>query len=153
MVTYIIITTKNISKSSANEINYFAQNLENYNTKLQVFNSDNLIKASFNVAIANNNNLKTKGLMFVKFLPDSHGMLFTYQKPQIVNMWMKNTYINLDMLFIDKDNKIINITENAEKLSLDIISSQQEVTNVLEINSGLVKKLALQVGDYIKIIN
>jgi uncharacterized membrane protein (UPF0127 family) len=66
-------------------------------------------------------------------------------------MWMKNTRIALDMVFIDKNNQIATIVTNTEPYSLDIISSEKEVKKVLEINAGLVKKFGIKVGQKIKI--
>ena len=90
--------------------------------------------------------------MFVDNFPNNRGMLFEFKEEQIVNMWMKDTLIPLDMLFIDKDKKIVNIKHEAQIKSLEIISSIQPVTKVLEINGGLAKKLEIAVGDQIEYI-
>ena len=66
-------------------------------------------------------------------------------------MWMKNTKIPLDMIFIDKNNKIISISKEAVPESLEVISSEFKVMKVLEINGGLCDKFGIAVGDYIRI--
>ena len=76
-------------------------------------------------------------------------MLFVFLDEKIVTMWMKNTLINLDMIFIDKNNKIINIAHNQQNHSLSIISSQKKVDKVLEINANLAKQLEIKVGDQV----
>lgn len=147
---FFLFLTNNIKKSEANESNQFAINHENYNKILKIYNSKNQLKANFKVAIANNYNLRTNGLMFVKSLPDNFGMLFIFEKESIIKMWMKNTFINLDMLFIDNDNKIIKIEKDVKKLSEKIISSDFKASKVLEINANLTNNFDIKVGDFIK---
>lgn len=90
-----------------------------------------------------------KGLMHIKELPENSGMLFLFEKPQIVNMWMKDTFIPLDMIFINERNEIIKIIESAKPNSLEILSSDTYVAMVLEINGGIAKKRGIKVGDSI----
>lgn len=106
----------------------------------------------FIVSIADTPNKRAQGLMFVDDLPQNYGMLFEFDSEQVVNMWMKNTKIPLDMIFIDKNNKIAHIKQNAAPESLKIISSEKLVKKVLEINGGKVEELGINVGDKI-IIN
>ncbi len=88
--------------------------------------------------------------MNLDYLPINHGMIFDFKKEQIATMWMKNTRIPLDMIFIDKDHHIVNI-ETAKPYSLDLISSKAEVVKVLEINAGLAKKFGIKPQDKVKI--
>lgn len=90
---------------------------------------------------------RAHGLMFVRSLPDNFGMLFVYENPRIISMWMKNTVLSLDMLFIRADGTIANIARNTEPGSLKSISSTEPVTRVLELNAGTAKKLNIQPGD------
>lgn len=92
-----------------------------------------------------------KGLMFVREMPKNKGMLFDFRGYKRVGMWMKNTYIPLDMLFIDCAFKISDIYENAKPLSLDVIRPQGEVCYVLEINAGEVKAHDIHIGDKLEI--
>ncbi|MDL2410447.1 DUF192 domain-containing protein [Rhizobium calliandrae] len=87
------------------------------------------------------------GLMYRKNMPADHGMLFDFGQPRPVMMWMKNTVLPLDMLFLDKSGVITHIQENAVPYSEAIISSEGAVLYVIELNAGTVKKLGLAVGD------
>jgi len=97
------------------------------------------------------NKEKQYGLMNLEHLAAQNGMLFIFQDSKIIKMWMKNTLIPLDMIFIDENNRIIDIKANNKPLSLKIISSAKKANKVLEINAGLAKKLQIKVGDKIKI--
>jgi uncharacterized membrane protein (UPF0127 family) len=97
--------------------------------------------------IADTDELRTRGLMFRHFLPEDKAMLFDYQKPRPVAMWMKNTNISLDMLFIREDGTIAAIAEDTVPQSLDTISVQEPVRGVLELAAGTVKKLGLRPND------
>ena len=78
-----------------------------------------------------------------------HGMLFDFGVTRRVMMWMKNTYLPLDMLFIAKDGKIETIRENAVPLSEAIIDSRVPIAFVLELNGGTVNRLAIAPGDIV----
>ena len=97
--------------------------------------------------IADTDELRTRGLMFRHFLPEDKAMLFDYEKPRPVAMWMKNTNISLDMLFIRQDGTIAAIAQNTVPKSLDTISVQEPVRGVLELAAGTVKRLGLRVND------
>lgn len=90
------------------------------------------------------------GLMYRKSMAPDHGMLFEMGKPQVTQFWMENTYIPLDMLFIDKTGTIVSLHANAEPLSTNTISSGKPVTAVLEINGGRAKVLGIAVGDRVE---
>jgi len=104
----------------------------------------------FSVQIADTSKVKEKGLMFVKKMPDNHGMLFTYDTERITNMWMKNTYISLDMLFINGNKEIVKIVKNTIPHSEEIISSSSKVRYILEINGGMSDKLNIKIGDKVR---
>ncbi len=103
-------------------------------------------------AIADDDYKKMYGLMFVKDLPENFAMLFNFNHNIIATMWMKNTLIPLDMLFIDGDGIIVNIKHNAEPRSLEVISSEKHVQQVLEINGGICQKLGIEIGDKIRLL-
>ena len=88
---------------------------------------------------------KKKGLMNIKTLIDYNGMLFVYEKPRIVNMWMYKTYIPLDIIFIGDNGKIILIKEGIPNTK-SLISSEKEVKAVLEIKKGCADKLNIKKG-------
>jgi uncharacterized protein len=87
-----------------------------------------------------------QGLMFVRELPADRGMLFIEERPKITSMWMKNTYIPLDMLFIDSRGKIVRILANTKPFSLEVLSSQVSVKAVLELRGGEAAKRGIRVG-------
>jgi uncharacterized membrane protein (UPF0127 family) len=87
------------------------------------------------------------GLMFRKELPPDSGMLFLYPKEGEISMWMKNTFIALDMLFIDKSGAIVHIAEGAVPQSLDIIPSEAPAKAVLEVPAGTAQRLSIKEGD------
>jgi len=90
---------------------------------------------------------QTRGLMFVKELGDLQGMLFVYQRSHNISMWMKNTVLPLDMLFIRPDGRIARIEKETVPFSLDSISSGEPVVAVLELNGGVAGKYGIQPGD------
>jgi len=137
----------------AKEILEFNRDVKNYNVKLQIIDSENKKLAEFLVAIADDENKKMYGLMNLSKLPDDHGMLFPFFQSKVVLMWMKNTRIPLDMIFIDSNNVIAHIKTNAEAYSTDFISSEKEVNKVLEVNAYSVKKFGIKVGQKIRIEN
>ena len=102
---------------------------------------------SFRVWVADTPQRAEQGLMFVSDLPESEGMVFPLQPPRIENMWMKNTYIELDMLFIGTNGRVTKIIERAAPLSLTTLSSDGPVAAVLELRGGAAAKLDLKVGD------
>jgi uncharacterized membrane protein (UPF0127 family) len=104
----------------------------------------------FDVWIADTGERRTRGLMFVEHLPKDRGMLFLFGDPQPVYMWMKNTLIPLDMLFVAKDGRIARIAANTVPESLDTIDSGADVTAVLELAGGECARRGIQVGDYLR---
>jgi uncharacterized membrane protein (UPF0127 family) len=104
----------------------------------------------FQIWIADSPARREQGLMFVKELPESTGMLFVFDRPQRIQMWMKNTLIPLDMVFIDADGRIDNIAANARPLSLKIIDSRARVLGVLELAGGSAEKLGIHAGDIVQ---
>jgi uncharacterized membrane protein (UPF0127 family) len=101
----------------------------------------------FLVEMAATEEEKTQGLMYRKELPDGKGMLFDFSPEQQISMWMKNTYIPLDMIFIRADGRILRIAENTEPLSTKIISSGGLARGVLEVIAGTAQKYGIQPGD------
>ncbi len=102
-----------------------------------------------NVYLAQNNAQRGKGLMCVRQMADDTGMLFWYQQPRVVSMWMKNTYIPLDMLFVQGNGRILNIAENTAPHSLESVAATDVVSAVIELNGGTVSRLHIQPGDIV----
>lgn len=101
----------------------------------------------FAVEVVSNDADRAKGLMFRKELPEGQGMLFDFQRDQEIAMWMRNTYIPLDMIFIAGDGRIRRIAENTEPMSEKIIPSGGPVRGVLEVIGGTARKLGITRGD------
>ena len=91
---------------------------------------------NFDVEFARSDAEKAIGLMFRERLADDEGMLFMWNTSSLRQFWMKNTLINLDILFINSDYRVVHIEDNAKKGSSRIISSILPIQYVLEINAG-----------------
>ncbi len=87
------------------------------------------------------------GLMFRKELPPDHAMLFDFANPRPGSMWMKNTLISLDMLFVDAGRKIIFVAENTTPLSEEVITSPGPIRYVIELAAGTAGRLGIRAGD------
>ncbi len=90
------------------------------------------------------------GLMDRQYLPADRGMLFQFNREQDILMWMKDTYIPLDMIFIAPTGEVTHIHANAEPLSENIISSDGPALGVLEVNAGYARKIGLKEGDLVR---
>jgi len=101
----------------------------------------------FSVEVMRTPDERSKGLMFRRELPDGRGMLFDFSPEQNVSMWMKNTYISLDMIFIRADGRILRIAENTTPESETIIPAGGPVRGVLEVIAGTAKKYGIAPGD------
>jgi len=104
----------------------------------------------FEVEIADTDEKRTVGLMYRRSLRENAGMLFLYEPPQPIAMWMRNTYIPLDMVFISPDNKVHRIVERTEPFSLQTIPSGGTVKGILEVNAGVAAKIGVKPGDAVR---
>lgn len=104
----------------------------------------------FTVEVAATPSQRARGLMWRQSLAADAGMLFDFETPQPVTMWMKNTFIPLDMLFIAADGRIVNIARNTTPRSLAMISSLGPVRAVLELAAGAAERLGLRAGDRVE---
>lgn len=116
--------------------------------------SDNVVwirgdfgSARFSVDVADDPEERATGLMFRTELPQSAGMLFVYDSPRLLTFWMRNTLIELDMLFIDEHGVVQHIHHRAKPRDETPISGGRGLTHVLEINGGLAQDLGLSIGD------
>jgi len=98
------------------------------------------------VWVADNDARRMRGLMFVEHLADDAGMLFIYPEPQPVGIWMKNTPLSLDILFVRADGRIHHVVENAKPLSLDTIPSGGTVLAVIELKAGSAARMKIRPG-------
>ena len=105
----------------------------------------------FDVELATDDYSKERGLMYRYKLEENQGMFFVFNYMEIRTFWMKNTYISLDMIFIDEFYNIVDIHENAFPLSEETILSKVPAKYVFEIKGGLCKRMNIQIGDKIQI--
>ncbi|MGE7369245.1 DUF192 domain-containing protein [Neorhizobium sp. NPDC001467] len=115
-----------------------------------VIESANGTRHAFTVELALDDMQRQQGLMLRRAMAPDSGMLFDFVNSRDVSMWMHNTLIPLDMLFIDADGRVTHIHENAEPQSDAIISSRGPVRYVLELNGGRSKALGIQRGDLVR---
>ena len=101
----------------------------------------------FDVWVADTPARAEQGLMYVRDLPAGRGMIFPFTPPRVVSFWMKNTYIELDMLFIDAGGRVVKIIGQAPPLRLDPLSSDVPVAAVLELRGGEAGLLGIRIGD------
>jgi uncharacterized membrane protein (UPF0127 family) len=102
---------------------------------------------AFDVEVATSQADRSRGLMYRRTLADDGGMLFDFGEEQFVTMWMRNTYVSLDMLFIDEDGTIGHIASETTPLSDTIIPSRVDARFVLEIKGGTSRRLGIAPGD------
>jgi len=102
---------------------------------------------TFNVEVAKTIEERRTGLMYRKKLLNNKGMLFIFPRKKIIQLWMKNTYIPLDVIFISENKIIVDIKKNMEKLSETIVESKVKSRYALEFNAGLINKLDIEIGD------
>jgi uncharacterized protein len=105
---------------------------------------------AFEVEVMRTEAERARGLMFRRYMPPERGMLFDFKVAAPVSMWMKDTFIPLDMLFIRADGAIARIAANADPMSTRIISSGEPVLAVLELNGGTAARLNLKQGDKVE---
>ena len=101
----------------------------------------------FRVELAVTDEQRAHGLMFRRSLPEGQGMLFKFEPDQVIQMWMHNTYISLDMIFIRSDGRVLRIAESTKPESDSIISSGAPARGVLEVIAGTARKLGIAPGD------
>ncbi|WP_239467972.1 DUF192 domain-containing protein [Microvirga arvi] len=123
----------------------YAQALETLSVAMQAGQ-----KQTFKVEVARNDADRAQGLMFRRSMPADQGMLFDFVRVEPVSMWMQNTYLPLDMLFIRADGTIARIAANTEPLSTRTIPSGEPVLAVLELNAGTAAKLGIKPGDRVE---
>jgi uncharacterized membrane protein (UPF0127 family) len=105
---------------------------------------------SFDAEIADDDAERSRGLMFRRSMQEREAMLFIWPEPYEVGMWMRNTYIPLDMLFITADGEVVHIARETVPHSLDVVSAGREVLAVLEIKGGAAGRLGIAPGDRVR---
>jgi len=107
---------------------------------------------NFEAKVVSSHKLRNKGLMNRKTkLKTNQGMLFEFDEPQAISLWMKNTYIPLDAIYFNEDGKILELNQNLKPHSTKSIISKNPCKYVLEVNRNTIKNKKINIGDYIKI--
>ncbi len=104
---------------------------------------------TFSAEVADTDATRERGLMFRQVMPPDQAMLFDVGAPRPISMWMKNTYVALDMVFVRQDGTIAAIAENTVPKSLDTIGVQEPVKGVIELAAGTAKRIGLAKGDHV----
>lgn len=108
------------------------------------------ITAHFEVVTVTTRADQSRGLMHIRFLPLDQGMVFSHSRAQVLSMWMKNTYISLDLWFVDARGRITKVVTHAVPHSLTSIKSDTPVSSVIEVNAGLSSLLGVTKGAVVK---
>lgn len=120
--------------------------------ELQIFNKEGKTLLKLDIEVAESDYEQETGLMYRKEMATNQGMLFVYpdERPR-PNFYMKNTYIALDLLYINAKNEIVDFNENAKPLDESSLPSDAPAKYVLEVNAGTVAEFGIEVGDKIEI--
>jgi uncharacterized membrane protein (UPF0127 family) len=110
---------------------------------------DSLLIASFKVEVADAEEERMRGLMYRGKMERDQGMYFIFEREEQRSFWMKNTYISLDIIYIDKENRIVSIQKYTQPLSPASLPSTGPAKYVLEINAGLSDRLGIEPGDLV----
>jgi len=127
--------------------------LDHFPKAALVIYTPDMRKHEFKVWVADTAARREQGLMFVKSLPEDQGMLFVFEQPQRESMWMKNTLISLDMVFITTDGHIESIAADTKPMSEKIISSKGIIQIVLELKGGVAAQQGIREGAVVKLLD
>lgn len=113
-------------------------------------NGDTL--AMIDIEVADNDQLRARGLMYRRTLPENAGMLFIQSMEEMQSFWMKNTYIPLDILFVNRDKEIVTIHANTTPLKEWNYASTKPAIYVVEVNAGFTNRHGIRTGDRIEFV-
>lgn len=116
--------------------------------ELVILNNEDTLQ-TLDVEIVNDPERRAKGLMYRKTMEENQGMLFIFDVEELQSFWMKNTYLALDLLFINSNKEIVHIHKNAQPMSIRSIPSIEPSLYVLEVNAGYCDKYFIEAGHYI----
>jgi len=131
----------------------FSNNYLSININPEISSTGKIVKINFeSIELANTERERQAGLMNRQDLCDTCGMLFVFEESSYRSFWMENTYLPLDIIFIDDSGKVINISYDATPLDSEKrYKSDKPAKYVLEVNGGFSKKYDLKAGDIFKI--
>jgi len=152
IITFVSFSLLSCKKNNNNKNIHVSEIKFKHEGNLQIFDSTNTLKRNLKIEIADNDFEHQTGLMYRKQMDTDKAMLFIFDDGDIRvrSFYMKNTYIPLDIIFIDADKHIINIAKNAKPLNESSVFSDAPAKYVLEINAGLSDVWGLKSGDIIK---
>ncbi len=127
--------------------------LADFDTATAIIETSGLSCLALRVYLADSRSQQARGLMHIEQLDPFEGMLFRYREPLIITMWMKNTYISLDMVFLHADGRVATIASRTVPMSTTRITSVEPVTMVLELNAGFTTDKLLEIGNRLLAIN
>ena len=104
------------------------------------------VRHQFDIYLALDPEQQRRGLMFVRQMPLKTGMLFVYEVSESHSMWMKNTYMSLDIIYARDDGTVSSVIRNTEPLSLESLASVEPVKYVLELNAGAARRFKIGTG-------
>ena len=105
---------------------------------------------AFATEIATSDETRARGLMFRRSMGEREAMLFHWSPPRVVSMWMRNTFISLDMLFVTADGTVVHVHADTVPESLEVLSAGREVSAVMEVVAGTAAKLGIRPGSRLK---
>ncbi len=145
LLVYYFLASKSVVVEDNKEIEYsFRKDGEAY---IKGINDEVIVK--IDIEIAADGASRNQGLMFREYMGELQGMLFIFERTQEISMWMRNTIIPLDMLFIDADKKIVDIALNTTPFSEEQIVAKVPVMYVIEVNAGFVEKYGIETGQMV----
>ncbi len=124
-----------------------ARYLTDFATATAIIETSALSCMAISIYLADSRSQQSQGLMRIEQLDEYEGMLFRYRQPAVITMWMKNTYISLDMVFIRQNGLVASIATHTTPMSTTRITSSEPVTMVLELNAGFAEKHSFEIGD------
>ena len=139
LLTYMLITSSCFSQSSSSNLPLVS---------LQFVNQDGLRSPKLELEVVASPATRSFGLMYRKSLKQEAGMLFVFPDEGMRSFWMKNTYVPLDIIYLNSDKRIVTIVEQARPTSLQSYKSDKKAQYVVEIGAGLAKKWNLSNGSY-----
>jgi uncharacterized membrane protein (UPF0127 family) len=127
--------------------------LANFDHSRAVIETSNALCLVIDIYLADTREQQAQGLMYIEKMDAQEGMLFRHSRSAQIAMWMKNTYIPLDMFFIGEDGSIVNIVKKTTPLSTQRISSSGPAVAVLEMNAGFSDRWNITAGNRILAVN
>jgi len=128
-----------------------AESLDQFPKATLAIYTPDMHKHVFKIWVADTERRREQGLMYVKTLSADQGMLFIFDSPQVISMWMKNTLIPLDMVFITTNGLIESIAANTKPMSEKIVRSKGVTATVLELKGGVAAQLGIRAGAVVKL--